>query len=89
VQFCRGEGRRAAGPVTLAAPAPVMAGGRPISLGLRLKICVADWNGDGHQDLLAGNFGVDRTARGSARPYLGNVYVMLRQPPIPAASGGR
>jgi hypothetical protein len=24
--------------------------------GIRAKVCVADWNGDGHQDLLVGDF---------------------------------
>ena len=75
VQFCKGVRKSTSGTPILWANVPLMAGGKPIALESRTKLFVHDWNEDGHLDLLAGNF----DSKGN-RQYVGNVYIMLRQP---------
>jgi hypothetical protein len=45
----------------------------PTGIGTRTKVCVADWNGDGKQDLVVGDF-----HSGGSRKYHGWVWVYLR-----------
>jgi VCBS repeat protein len=78
VVFCKGVKKSAAGPPELQAPVPLTAGGKPIALEMRAKIFVHDWNEDGHLDLLAGNLARDTSP--TTRGWVGNVFVMLRQP---------
>ena len=49
---------------------------KPTRPGLRSKVCVADWNGDGRADLLVGDF---HSAGGETRQYHGWVWVYLRR----------
>jgi hypothetical protein len=91
VTFFKGSREGSSGAPALLPGKRLEAGGKPIKLGTRLKLCVTDWNDDGKLDLLAGNFdtvekkpsrqvGASRT--GTERPsmsYVGNVYVMLGQ----------
>jgi len=46
---------------------------KPTGIGMRTKVCVADWNGDGKQDLIVGDF----HAAGAGK-YHGWVWVYLR-----------
>ena len=55
----------------------------PKAPGTRTKVCVADWNGDGKQDLLVGDFWVGT----SARTCHGWVWVYLRESSATAAVG--
>lgn len=84
ILFCKGEKKSASGPPTLQPGVKVEAGGKPVALGMRVKLSVHDWNEDGLPDLLAGNFGMEersRQATVNGRPgYFGHVYVFLRQP---------
>jgi hypothetical protein len=83
ILFYQGEKKSASGPPTLHDGVKLEAGGKPVALGMRVKLFVHDWNEDGHADLLAGNFGMDRSAQPTAgnRPgYFGHVYVLQRQP---------
>ena len=50
-----GEPQLAAGQTLVAAPKPEF-DKAPKTWGMRAKICVADWNGDGWPDLLLGDF---------------------------------
>jgi len=45
----------------------------PTGIGMRTKVCVADWNGDGKQDLIVGDF-----HSGGSGKYHGWVWVYLR-----------
>lgn len=76
IVWCKGTATKS-GPPTLARPSALVAGGKPIALGKRVKIAVADWNGDGLSDLLAGNFNYRKN--GDKYEYTGNVYVMVRR----------
>ncbi|MCS6863338.1 MAG: VCBS repeat-containing protein [Abditibacteriales bacterium] len=75
VLFCKGTPSQSGRAPTLLTKTPLKAGGQPIALGHRVKLFVCDWNEDGQLDLLAGNFNFKEP-----REYIGNVYVMLRQP---------
>ena len=52
----------------------------PQRSGMRSKVAVADWNGDGKLDLLVGDF-----ASGAERKYHGWVWVYLRKSPAVTA----
>jgi hypothetical protein len=57
--------------------------GKPPTRGIRSKICVTDWNGDGKPDLLLGDFSIAPQPLGDAPPeqrYHGWVWVYLRKP---------
>lgn len=66
----------------LAAARPIEPGGKPASLGTRLKLAVADWNGDGLLDLLVGSFETE------GREYHGRVHVCLREGTAAPGVGG-
>jgi hypothetical protein len=51
--------------------------GKPLEIGQRLKLAVADWNGDGLLDLLVGSF--DYQEQDTANQCHGRVYVCLRE----------
>jgi hypothetical protein len=55
---------------------------KPTRPGLRTKVCVADWNGDGQPDLLVGDF---HSAGGETRKYHGWVWAYLRRAPTQAS----
>ncbi len=67
-----------AGPVTLIEPAqrqaPAASLEKPTRSGLRSKVAVVDWNGDGRPDLLVGDF-----QSGGQGKYHGWVWVYLRK----------
>jgi hypothetical protein len=54
----------------------------PKAPGTRTKVCVADWNADGKQDLIVGDFW-----SGGSRNYHGWVWVYLRGAASTAAAG--
>jgi hypothetical protein len=77
VLFYKGSKKAGQKTPALAAPVELTAGGKPIAVGERAKLCVADWNGDGAPDLIVGNFsheGEDENAK-----FVGNVFVFLRK----------
>jgi hypothetical protein len=76
VLFFEGAANSAIGPPSLKAGSRLAAGGKLIGFGHRVKINVADWNGDGRMDLLAGTNVPQRSAGGDT----GHVWVMLREP---------
>jgi hypothetical protein len=56
VFFYKGSKKDGQRTPALAKPVELRAGGVPIQVGERAKLCVADWNGDGALDLIVGNF---------------------------------
>jgi len=86
VRFYRGV--RTGGKPTLRKGERLSAGGKALDLGGRVKLFVHDWNEDGRLDLLAGNFDMIRRKESAKSrrfdepmyDYVGNVFVMLRQP---------
>jgi hypothetical protein len=75
VVFHAGTRRSAQGLPAFQPGQPLQAGGKPIRYPQRVKLALADWNGDGKLDLLCGT-----KVPQSGQDDHGNIWVLLRQP---------
>ncbi|NPV48251.1 MAG: VCBS repeat-containing protein [Armatimonadetes bacterium] len=70
----------------LAEPRPLMVAGSPVQVGPRARVCAADWDADGHMDLLLGDAnGLLWWARGGQGGFM--ALAPLTQGPLQAPSG--